>query len=161
MPGLSQVDILKECGHANVVGLEAAYWFKDSLYILLELCTGGALDDVLLDLESGLQEDQIAAIAHQMVESLTHLHACHVIHRDLKAGNLLITADGTIKLTDFGVSAFNKKEGQKRDTFIGTPYWMAPEVVICENVRDRPYDTKADIWSLGITLIELAEMVPP
>eukprot|EP00911_Craspedida_sp_UC1_P000399 UC1_evm1s302 len=156
-----EVDILVECPHPNVVGLEAAYWHNEKLWILLELCSGGALDDILIDLEAGLEEDQIAAIANQMTEGLKHLHACNVIHRDLKAGNLLITQDGTIKITDFGVSALNKKEGQRRGTFIGTPYWMAPEVVACENSQDKPYNELSDVWGLGITLIELAETVPP
>lgn len=156
-----EVDILTECKHEGVVKLEGAYFFQDKLWVLLELCEGGALDDVLLELESGLQERQIRCIAYQMLQALAHLHANRVIHRDLKAGNVLLKADGRVVLTDFGVSALNTNPKQKRDTFIGTPYWMAPEVVICENVRDKPYDNKCDIWSLGITLIELAEMSPP
>lgn len=96
-----------------------------------------------------------------MLEGLAHLHDSWVIHRDLKAGNVLLKADGTVKLTDFGVSAMNKKAGQKRDTFIGTPYWMAPEVVLCENSKEKPYDSKADVWSFGITMIEFAETSPP
>eukprot|EP00050_Salpingoeca_kvevrii_P017575 m.66347 g.66347 ORF g.66347 m.66347 type:complete len:705 (+) comp7619_c0_seq1:408-2522(+) len=131
------------------------------MQVVLELCHGGALDDILLDLEQGLNESQIKAITRQIVEGLVHLHASSVIHRDLKAGNLLLTANGLVKITDFGVSALNKKHDQRRDTFIGTPYWMAPEVVVCENLRDKPYTYSADIWSLGITLIELAEMSPP
>eukprot|EP00051_Salpingoeca_urceolata_P005131 m.70592 g.70592 ORF g.70592 m.70592 type:complete len:855 (-) comp14077_c0_seq3:55-2619(-) len=156
-----EVDILTECKHECIVQLVGAYFWKDKLWVLLELCEGGALDDILLDLETGLQERQIQAVARQSLEALAHLHANRVIHRDMKAGNILIASDGRIRLTDFGVSALLKKEGQKRDTFIGTPYWMAPEVVICENIRDRPYDSKVDVWSLGITLIELAEMSPP
>eukprot|EP00054_Salpingoeca_dolichothecata_P008757 m.49619 g.49619 ORF g.49619 m.49619 type:complete len:878 (-) comp17939_c0_seq2:243-2876(-) len=156
-----EVDILTECQHQTIVGLVGAYYYEDQLWVLLELCSGGALDDIMLELETGLQENQIQAITHQLLEALNHLHTHKVIHRDMKAGNVLITSQGRVKLTDFGVSALNKKENQKRDTFIGTPYWMAPEVVLCENVRDRPYDYKADIWSLGITLIEFAEMSPP
>ena len=84
-----------------------------------------------------------------------------VYSRDLKAGNVLLTTAGEVKLADFGVSAKNKEDNQKRDTFIGTPYWMAPEVVACETFRDEPYDYRVDIWSLGVTLIEFAQMEPP
>ncbi|XP_060053137.1 serine/threonine-protein kinase 10 isoform X2 [Erinaceus europaeus] len=96
-----------------------------------------------------------------MLEALHFLHSKRVIHRDLKAGNVLMTLEGDIRLADFGVSAKNLKTLQKRDSFIGTPYWMAPEVVMCETMKDTPYDYKADIWSLGVTLIELAQVEPP
>ncbi|CAB1316742.1 unnamed protein product, partial [Coregonus sp. 'balchen'] len=96
-----------------------------------------------------------------MLEALVYLHSIKIIHRDLKAGNILLTLEGDIKLADFGVSAKNTKTLQRRDSFIGTPYWMAPEVVMCETMKDAPYDYKADIWSLGITLIELAQIEPP
>ncbi|KAM4620564.1 serine/threonine-protein kinase 10 isoform 2-T2 [Polymixia lowei] len=96
-----------------------------------------------------------------MLEALNYLHSIKIIHRDLKAGNILFTLEGDIKLADFGVSAKNTKTLQRRDSFIGTPYWMAPEVVMCETMKDAPYDYKADIWSLGITLIELAQIEPP
>ncbi|XP_063632005.1 serine/threonine-protein kinase 10 [Cydia splendana] len=96
-----------------------------------------------------------------MTRGLEFLHSRRVIHRDLKAGNVLATMQGGVKLADFGVSAKNKSTLQKHDTFIGTPYWMAPEVVLCETFRDNPYDFKVDIWSLGITLIEFAQMEPP
>ena len=114
-----------------------------------------------MDLEKGLTERQIAYVCHEMLLGLAHIHRASIIHRDLKAGNVLLTLDGGVKLADFGVSAKNKTENQKRDTFIGTPYWMAPEVVLCETFRDQPYDFKVDIWSLGITLIEMAQMEPP
>ncbi|XP_039633636.1 serine/threonine-protein kinase 10 isoform X2 [Perca fluviatilis] len=96
-----------------------------------------------------------------MLEALSYLHSMKIIHRDLKAGNILLMLDGDIKLADFGVSAKNTKTLQRRDSFIGTPYWMAPEVVMCETMKDAPYDYKADVWSLGITLIELAQIEPP
>ncbi|KAK2572793.1 Serine/threonine-protein kinase 10 [Acropora cervicornis] len=115
----------------------------------------------ILKIERGLTEDQIKVVCRQMFECLHFLHTHKVIHRDLKAGNLLLTSDGNIKLADFGVSAKNKKTVQRRTTFIGTPYWMAPEVIVTETCKDDPYDYKADIWSAGITLIELAEMQPP
>ncbi|XP_074739708.1 serine/threonine-protein kinase 10 isoform X2 [Strix uralensis] len=114
-----------------------------------------------IELDRGLTEPQIQVICRQMLEALHYLHSKKIIHRDLKAGNVLLTQDGDIKLADFGVSAKNMKTLQKRDSFIGTPYWMAPEVVMCETMKDTPYDYKADIWSLGITLIEMAQIEPP
>uniref|UniRef100_A0A8C1KBV6 non-specific serine/threonine protein kinase n=1 Tax=Cyprinus carpio TaxID=7962 RepID=A0A8C1KBV6_CYPCA len=115
----------------------------------------------LSELDRGLEEPQIQVICKQMLEALQYLHSMKIIHRDLKAGNILLTLDGDIRLADFGVSAKNTKTLQRRDSFIGTPYWMAPEVVMCETMKDAPYDYKADIWSLGITLIEMAQIEPP
>ncbi|PKU41887.1 serine threonine-protein kinase 10 [Limosa lapponica baueri] len=129
--------------------------------IMIEFCPGGAVDATMLELDRGLTEPQIQVICRQMLEALHYLHSKKIIHRDLKAGNVLLTQDGDIKLADFGVSAKNMKTLQKRDSFIGTPYWMAPEVVMCETMKDTPYDYKADIWSLGITLIEMAQIEPP
>uniref|UniRef100_A0A672LLU4 non-specific serine/threonine protein kinase n=1 Tax=Sinocyclocheilus grahami TaxID=75366 RepID=A0A672LLU4_SINGR len=116
---------------------------------------------VYVELERPLTEPQIRVVCKQTLDALQYLHDGKVIHRDLKAGNILLTLDGDVKLADFGVSAKNTKTIQRRDSFIGTPYWMAPEVVMCETFKDRPYDYKADIWSLGVTLIELAQIEPP
>uniref|UniRef100_A0A672H1E9 non-specific serine/threonine protein kinase n=1 Tax=Salarias fasciatus TaxID=181472 RepID=A0A672H1E9_SALFA len=129
--------------------------------IMIEFCPGGAVDATMLELDRGLTEPQIKVVCRQMLEALVYLHSMKIIHRDLKAGNILLMLDGDIKLADFGVSAKNTKTLQRRDSFIGTPYWMAPEVVMCETMKDAPYDYKADIWSLGITLIELAQIEPP
>uniref|UniRef100_A0A673ZY20 non-specific serine/threonine protein kinase n=1 Tax=Salmo trutta TaxID=8032 RepID=A0A673ZY20_SALTR len=129
--------------------------------IMIEFCPGGAVDATMLELDRGLMEPQIQVICRQTLEALVYLHSIKIIHRDLKAGNILLTLEGDIKLADFGVSAKNTKTLQRRDSFIGTPYWMAPEVVMCETMKDAPYDYKADIWSLGITLIELAQIEPP
>ncbi|CAG4948322.1 unnamed protein product [Parnassius apollo] len=156
-----EIDILSECRHPNVVELHEAYFIDNKLWMLLEYCDGGALDSVMSELEKGLNEAQIAYVCREMCRGLQFLHSRRVIHRDLKAGNVLATMTGGVKLADFGVSAKNKSTLQKHDTFIGTPYWMAPEVVLCETFRDNPYDFKVDIWSLGITLIEFAQMEPP
>lgn len=110
--------------------------------MLLEYCDGGALDSIMLELEHALSESQIAFVTSQLCIALSYLHDNKVIHRDLKAGNVLVTASGGVKLADFGVSAKNKYTLQKHDTFIGTPYWMAPEVVMCETFKDNPYDYK-------------------
>uniref|UniRef100_A0A671S3N7 non-specific serine/threonine protein kinase n=1 Tax=Sinocyclocheilus anshuiensis TaxID=1608454 RepID=A0A671S3N7_9TELE len=156
-----EIDILASCNHQYIVKLLDAFFYDNNLSIMIEFCPGGAVDATMLELDRGLEEPQIRVICKQMLEALQYLHSMKIIHRDLKAGNILLTLDGDIKLADFGVSAKNTKTLQRRDSFIGTPYWMAPEVVMCETMKDAPYDYKADIWSLGITLIELAQIEPP
>ncbi|XP_071396197.1 STE20-like serine/threonine-protein kinase isoform X1 [Centroberyx affinis] len=156
-----EIDILASCDHHHIVKLLDAFYYEGKLWILIEFCAGGAVDAIMLELERPLTEPQIRVVCKQTLEALAYLHENKVIHRDLKAGNILLSLDGDVKLADFGVSAKNTKTLQRRDSFIGTPYWMAPEVVMCETSKDRPYDFKADIWSLGVTLIELAQIEPP
>uniref|UniRef100_A0A7N9AW96 non-specific serine/threonine protein kinase n=1 Tax=Mastacembelus armatus TaxID=205130 RepID=A0A7N9AW96_9TELE len=156
-----EIEILASCNHDHIVKLLDAFYFEGKLWILIEFCAGGAVDAIMLELERPLTEPQIRVVCKQTLEALCYLHENKVIHRDLKAGNILLSLDGDVKLADFGVSAKNTKTLQRRDSFIGTPYWMAPEVVMCETSKDRPYDYKADIWSLGVTLIELAQIEPP
>ncbi|XP_041839572.1 STE20-like kinase b [Melanotaenia boesemani] len=156
-----EIDILASCDHQNIVKLLDAFYYESKLWILIEFCAGGAVDAVMLELERPLMEPQIRVVCRQTLQALAYLHENKIIHRDLKAGNILLTLEGDVKLADFGVSARNTKTLQRRDSFIGTPYWMAPEVVMCETSKDRPYDYKADIWSLGVTLIELAQIEPP
>ncbi|XP_051882887.1 STE20-like serine/threonine-protein kinase isoform X1 [Pristis pectinata] len=156
-----EIDILASCDHHHIVKLLDAFYYENKLWILIEFCAGGAVDAVMLELERPLTEPQIRVICKHTLEALNYLHDNKVIHRDLKAGNILLTMEGDVKLADFGVSAKNSRTLQRRDSFIGTPYWMAPEVVMCETSKDKPYDYKADIWSLGVTLIEMAQMEPP
>uniref|UniRef100_A0A8D3CHY8 non-specific serine/threonine protein kinase n=1 Tax=Scophthalmus maximus TaxID=52904 RepID=A0A8D3CHY8_SCOMX len=156
-----EIDILASCDHQNIVKLLDAFYYESKLWILIEFCAGGAVDAVMLELERPLTEPQIKVVCKQTLQALVYLHDNKIIHRDLKAGNILVSLNGDVKLADFGVSAKNTKTIQRRDSFIGTPYWMAPEVVMCETSKDRPYDFKADIWSLGVTLIELAQVEPP
>uniref|UniRef100_A0A7N6B0M0 non-specific serine/threonine protein kinase n=1 Tax=Anabas testudineus TaxID=64144 RepID=A0A7N6B0M0_ANATE len=156
-----EIEILASCDHPNIVKLLDAFYYESKLWILIEFCAGGAVDAIMLELERALTEPQIKVVCKQTMQALVYLHDNKIIHRDLKAGNILLTLDGDVKLADFGVSARNTKTLQRRDSFIGTPYWMAPEVVMCETSKDRPYDYKADIWSLGVTLIELAQIEPP
>ena len=142
----------------------------------LEFCGGGAIDSIMKVLDKPLTEPQIKFISREVISGLAFLHQHLIIHRDLKAGNILLTLNSEVRLgelssfsrfiqstfsADFGVSARMASENQKRTTFIGTPYWMAPEVIACETFKDNPYDTAADVWSFGITLIEFAEMLPP
>ncbi|XP_048744155.2 STE20-like serine/threonine-protein kinase isoform X3 [Ostrea edulis] len=156
-----EIDILTECRHENVVGLYEAFVFDGKLLMYIEFCGGGAIDSIMVELEKPLTENQIRYVCNKMCCGLDYLHNNKVIHRDLKAGNVLLTSEGDVKLADFGVSAKNTRTNQRRDSFIGTPYWMAPEVIMCETLKDSPYNFKADIWSLGVTLIEFAQIEPP
>ncbi|ESO07228.1 hypothetical protein HELRODRAFT_110736 [Helobdella robusta] len=159
-----EINILSEIKHPSIVHLKETYFFDDKLWMYLEYCSAGALDAIMLNLEKPLTEPQISCVCADVCKGLECLHDNFVIHRDLKASNLLLTADGRIKIADFGVSAKNESAKKMRDSFIGTPYWlmlMAPEVMRCETLKDVPYGYKADVWSLGITLIECAEMHPP
>ena len=158
----TEIDILSRASTDHIIKLHSAVLFNGKLWILLELCEGGALDDIIENIEHGLSEEQISACLFQTLQGLRYLHnELLVIHRDLKAGNLLITPDGLVKLADFGVSARLRKADERRNTFIGTPFWMAPEVINCETFKDEGYTMNCDVWSLGITLIELADMEPP
>ena len=157
---LVEISILKKCSHVNIVGFAGAWQKGPELFIAMELCEGGAVSDIFSICEEGLTEDQIALITRETLKGLEYLHSKLIIHRDLKGANILLTNSGDVKLIDFGVSAELKSPDDKRNTLIGTPYWMAPEV-IANKTGNVPYEFKSDMWSLGITLIELAEMNPP
>jgi serine/threonine protein kinase len=122
----------------------------------MEYCGGGSVAEICKVLDRGLDEDQISLICREALKGLKYLHKMHKIHRDIKGGNILLTETGQVKLADFGVSAKLSDTFSKRNTFTGTPYWMAPEVIL-----EEMYDGRADIWSLGITAIEMAETNPP
>ncbi|KAL3087355.1 hypothetical protein niasHT_026877 [Heterodera trifolii] len=158
---LVEIEILALCkGQPNIVELIACYFHEQKLFMMLEYCAGGAVDSIMVELNKPLNEPQIAHVTRAVCSAVEFLHSRAIIHRDIKAGNVLLTGDGAVKLADFGVSAI-MKNNERRDSFIGTPYWMAPEVIICETFKDQPYDCRADIWSLGITCIEMAQMEPP
>nr|CAD7201600.1 unnamed protein product [Timema douglasi] len=129
-----------------------------------DLCTGGSVTDLVQGLkrrQERLSEDQIAYILRETVEALIYLHSNHCIHRDIKGHNILLTEDAHVKLVDFGVSSHLAATLGRRNTSVGTPYWMAPEVIACEQQLDSSYDARCDVWSVGITAIELAEGDPP
>ncbi|XP_014227640.1 myosin-IIIb-like isoform X2 [Trichogramma pretiosum] len=137
---------------------------EDQLWFVMELCTGGSVTDLVQGLKrrgSRLTDDQIAYILHDTVEALIYLHNNHCMHRDVKGHNILLTEDARVKLVDFGVSSHLAATHVRRNTSVGTPYWMAPEVIACEQQLDSSYDSRCDIWSVGITAIELAEGDPP
>ncbi|XP_028966557.1 myosin-IIIb [Galendromus occidentalis] len=136
----------------------------DQVWFVMELCTGGSVTDLVQTLRhSGkrLPEVIIAYIMKETLEALGYLHANHCMHRDIKGHNILLTENGAVKLVDFGVSSHLKETLARRNTSVGTPYWMAPEVVACERQADFSYDIRCDVWSLGITALELAQGEPP
>uniref|UniRef100_A0A8C5NED4 non-specific serine/threonine protein kinase n=1 Tax=Gouania willdenowi TaxID=441366 RepID=A0A8C5NED4_GOUWI len=152
-----EIDILASCEHQNIVKLLDAFYFESKLWILIEFCAGGAVDAVMLELERPLTEPQIKVVCRQTLQALVYLHHNKIIHRDLKAGNILLTLDGDVKL---GQSLYSALSISHR-TFTLSNFPNSVSVVMCETSKDRPYDYKADIWSLGVTLIELAQVEPP
>eukprot|EP01114_Cavostelium_apophysatum_P003871 TRINITY_DN1400_c0_g1_i4.p1 TRINITY_DN1400_c0_g1~~TRINITY_DN1400_c0_g1_i4.p1 ORF type:complete len:1584 (-),score=580.27 TRINITY_DN1400_c0_g1_i4:69-4820(-) len=157
-----EIDILKKCNHPNIVKYYGSWLKGKELFIVMELCSGGSLLAIYEDFPKHVvpcSEAQIAFAIRESLKGIAYLHQMNIIHRDLKAANILITDKGEIKLADFGVSAQLTKERPHRLTLIGTPYWMAPEIITMDS--STPYKEKVDIWSLGITAIELAEKNPP
>ncbi|KAJ3372465.1 Mitogen-activated protein kinase kinase kinase kinase 3 [Allomyces arbusculus] len=163
---LNEVNFLKSCNHGNVVSYLGSYMKRGNvrgmktIWIAMEHCGGGSVEAAYKSLRTPLTETEIAVIVRECLVGLEFLHGCGKLHRDIKCGNILLTEDGQVKLADFGVSTQITKTFSKRHTFIGTPYWMAPEVITSEQ-QGTSYDHKADIWSLGITAIEMAECGPP
>ncbi|KAJ0394461.1 hypothetical protein P43SY_010319 [Pythium insidiosum] len=152
-----EIHVLERCVSPFIVQYFGSFHFDGHLWIAMEYCAAGSLADLLV-LRGGrcLSEREIAGVCANVALGLSHLHAQRHIHRDIKAANILLSADGLAKLADFGVAAQLTNTINKRKTVIGTPFWMAPEVI-----QETTYDGKADVWSLGITAIELAEGAPP
>lgn len=151
-----EVVILRECNHPNVVRYVESLLWRESLWIVMEYCGGGSVQGVLKATGQGLREEEIALIVRESLRALAYLHSIRKIHRDIKGGNILLCTNGDVKLADFGVSAQLVRTMSKRSTFVGTPYWMAPEVI-----QGHRYDGKADVWSIAITAIEMAQRLPP
>uniref|UniRef100_H2V8Y0 non-specific serine/threonine protein kinase n=1 Tax=Takifugu rubripes TaxID=31033 RepID=H2V8Y0_TAKRU len=155
--------------HPNVVKFFGMFFKSDNLsggqlWLVLELCNGGSVTELikgLLGRGRRLQEPVISYILYSALLGLQHLHNNRIIHRDVKGNNILLTTDGGVKLVDFGVSAQLTSARLRRNTSVGTPFWMAPEVIACEQQYDYSYDARCDVWSLGITAIELADGDPP
>ncbi|KAJ6654181.1 hypothetical protein lerEdw1_007278 [Lerista edwardsae] len=153
-----EITTLRDCLHPNVVTYFGSYLRNDRLWICMEYCGGGSLQEIY-HATGPLSEKQIAYVCRETLQGLHHLHAKGKMHRDIKGANILLTATGDVKLADFGVSAELTATVAKRKSFIGTPYWMAPEVAAVE--KKGGYNQLCDIWALGITAIELAELQPP
>ncbi|TKS80622.1 Mitogen-activated protein kinase kinase kinase kinase 5 [Collichthys lucidus] len=153
-----EIVIVKSCKHPNIVAYYGSYIRSNKLWICMEFCGGGSLQDVY-HVTGPLSEPQIAYICREMLQGLDYLHAQKKIHRDIKGANILLNDQGEVKLADFGISAQITATLARRMSFIGTPYWMAPEVAAVE--LKGGYNELCDIWSVGITAIELAELQPP
>ena len=151
-----EIRILRDCNHPNIVRYFGSWRAPEALWIAMEYCGGGSVSDIMQALGSPLDESAIAYICCETLNGLEYLHSSGRVHRDIKCGNILLTEDGQVKLADFGVAAQLTSTLSKRNTFIGTPHWMAPEVI-----QASSYDGKVDVWALGITAIEMAEMYPP
>ena len=151
-----EINVLKQCNSPYILEYFGSYIKNDSIWIIIEYCDGGSVLDLMRITERNLTEEQIASIITMVLNGLSFLHEQKKIHRDIKAGNILLTREGFAKLGDFGVSAQLMHSFSKKVSKIGTPYWMSPEVISQNN-----YDSKCDIWSLGITCIEMAEGEPP
>ncbi|XP_041785335.1 mitogen-activated protein kinase kinase kinase kinase 5 isoform X2 [Anopheles merus] len=153
-----EILMMRDCRHSNIISYYGSYMRHDKLWICMEYCGGGSLQDIY-QVTGPLTELQIAYMCRETLRGLSYLHSMGKIHRDIKGANILLTERGDVKLADFGVSAQITATINKRRSFIGTPYWMAPEVAAVE--RKGGYNHLCDIWACGITAIELAELQPP
>lgn len=164
-----EINVLKNHSyHRNIATYYGAFIHKsppgvdDKLWLVMEYCGAGSVTDLVKSTKTlSLREEWIAYICREICRGLSHLHASKIIHRDIKGQNVLLTDNADVKLVDFGVSARLDKTIGRRNTFIGTPYWMSPEVIACDENPDAKYDNRSDLWSLGITAIEMAESQPP
>jgi len=154
----TEINIMKSSKHENIVEyIDSFIVDTNKLWVVMELMDGGCLTDVLEQFEQvRLDESQIAHVCGTTLSALRYIHRSHRIHRDVKSDNILLNSRGEVKIADFGYAAQLTEEKQKRHTVVGTPYWMAPELI-----RGHDYGTKVDIWSLGIMLMEMVEGEPP
>ncbi|KHJ96264.1 kinase domain protein [Oesophagostomum dentatum] len=153
-----EILMIRECSHPNIIAYHGSYLRRDRLWIVMEYCGGGSLQDIY-HMTGPLSELQIAFVCRETLKGLDYLHKMGKVHRDIKGANILLTHGGDVKLADFGVAAQITATLGKRKSFIGTPYWMAPEVACVE--RRGGYGVQCDVWAVGITAIELAECQPP
>ncbi|ESO06458.1 hypothetical protein HELRODRAFT_64347, partial [Helobdella robusta] len=153
---IKEISIMQQCDSPYIVKYYGSYFKNSDLLIVMEYCGGGSVSDIMRIRRKTLTEEPIATVLLYTLKGLEYLHYRKKIHRDIKAGNILLNNEGHAKLADFGVAGQLTDTMAKRNTVIGTPYWMAPEVI-----QEIGYDCAADIWSLGITALEMAEGKPP
>ncbi|XP_023934418.1 serine/threonine-protein kinase mig-15 isoform X2 [Bicyclus anynana] len=164
-----EINVLKNYStHRNIATYYGAFIKKsppgkdDQLWLVMEYCGAGSVTDLVKSTKGqSLKEEWISYICREILRGLSYLHSNKVIHRDIKGQNVLLTDNAEVKLVDFGVSAQLDRTIGRRNTFIGTPYWMAPEVIACDENPEATYDNRSDLWSLGITALEMAESQPP
>ncbi|XP_072936057.1 serine/threonine-protein kinase mig-15 isoform X8 [Epargyreus clarus] len=164
-----EINVLKKySNHRNIATYYGAFIKKsppgkdDQLWLVMEYCGAGSVTDLVKSTKGqSLKEEWISYICREILRGLSYLHSNKVIHRDIKGQNVLLTDNAEVKLVDFGVSAQLDRTIGRRNTFIGTPYWMAPEVIACDENPEATYDNRSDLWSLGITALEMAESQPP
>ncbi|KAI5929168.1 Serine/threonine-protein kinase TAO1 [Manis javanica] len=153
---IKEVRFLQILKHPNIIESKGCYLSEHTAWLVMEYCIG-SVSDLLIVHEKPLQEMEIAAIIHGALQGLAYIHSHAMIHRDIKAANILLTEQGQVKLADFGLASMVSPAR----SFTGTLYWMAPEVILAKKNKEQQYGTEVDIWSLGITCMELAEMKPP
>eukprot|EP01114_Cavostelium_apophysatum_P014911 TRINITY_DN3974_c0_g1_i1.p1 TRINITY_DN3974_c0_g1~~TRINITY_DN3974_c0_g1_i1.p1 ORF type:complete len:742 (+),score=193.88 TRINITY_DN3974_c0_g1_i1:216-2441(+) len=155
---VTEIGIMKTSMHPNIVKYFDSYLLGEQIWVVMEFMGSGCLTEVLEQFENGVKmnEGQIASVCLAVLKGLSYIHSLHRIHRDIKSDNILLGTEGTVKLADFGYAAQLTQQKSKRNTIVGTPYWMAPELI-----RGQNYDQKVDLWSLGIMVMEMAEGEPP
>jgi len=154
---VTEISIMKTSKHPNIVEYMDAYVVEDQIWVAMEYMGGGCLTEVLEQFEHvQMSEVQMAYSCLETLKALRYIHSLHRIHRDIKSDNILVGEEGDVKIADFGYAAQLTQQQQKRNTVVGTPYWMAPELI-----RGQDYGIKVDIWSLGIMVMEMAEGEPP
>ncbi|KAI3648875.1 hypothetical protein MP228_006729 [Amoeboaphelidium protococcarum] len=153
---MKEIEVMRGLDSRGIVKLFGSWFLEEKLWMLIEYCAAGSVSDIMKVCKCTMTEQEIACIMKQVMEGLAYLHERKKIHRDIKAGNILINDKGEAKLADFGVAGQLSDSVAKRNTVIGTPFWMAPEIIM-----EVGYNTGADIWSIGITCIEMHDGKPP